>query len=258
MFTLNPNQEQLDALTLIWMGLAVLTFLFLLRQTQPYGRHSSASWGPMMSNQWGWVIQESPSLVFLGIFFWTGHGEKSTVAIFLWALWTLHYLNRSFIYPFRTRTQGKKIPVVIVLSAIGFNFVNGFLNGYWFGNFSNYPEPATYFLSLPFLIGLLLFVIGVFINTQSDNILINLRQPGETGYKIPNGGFFQWLSCPNLFGEILEWIGFALMAGSLPAWSFALWACCNLIPRALDHHRWYHQKFADYPKTRKAIIPFVL
>jgi len=31
----------------------------------------------------------------------------------------------------------------------------------------------------------------------------------------------------------------------------------NLIPRALDHHRWYKEQFEDYPPERKALLPFL-
>lgn len=244
-------------LTLGWCALAVISFFFLLRQTQPYGRHTSTAWGPMISNKWGWVIQEAPSMIFLSIFFFIGTLHKTTVSYFLWALWVLHYINRSFIFPFRIKTEGKKIPVIIVLAAIGFNFFNGFFNGYFLGNLgSNYD--ISYFTSARFIIGIIFFVAGVYINNQSDTILINLRKPGETGYKIPTGGLFKYVSCPNHFGEIVEWFGFAILAGNLAGWSFALWTFCNLVPRTLDHHKWYLQKFPDYPKDRKAVIPFVL
>jgi 3-oxo-5-alpha-steroid 4-dehydrogenase 1 len=89
-------------------------------------------------------------------------------------------------------------------------------------------------------------------------MLINLRKPGETGYKIPKGFLFNYISCPNLFGEMVEWIGFGIMINSLPAYSFPIWTIVNLLPRALDHHKWYLQKFADYPKERKAVVPGVL
>lgn len=255
---LQITQESLSNYSLLWMGLGIITFFGLLRQTQPYGRHTSAGWGPMMSNQWGWLIQEAPSLIFLSLFFFLGKETKSAAAWFLWGLWVLHYFNRSFVFPFRTRTKGKKIPVVIVLSAIAFNFVNGYLNGSWLGNFADYPEASSFFTSFPFIFGFLIFIAGAGINLYHDEILIHLRKPGETGYKIPTGGLFKYISCPNLFGEIIEWTGFAVMCGSLPAWSFALWAFCNLVPRARDHHRWYREKFAEYPAERKAVIPFVL
>jgi len=92
----------------------------------------------------------------------------------------------------------------------------------------------------------------------SDNRLIHLRKPDETGYKIPKGGLFRYISCPNLFGEMVEWAGFVLMCWSWPALSFAVWTAANLGPRALAHHRWYRSHFKDYPPERKAVVPFVI
>ncbi|KAH7730682.1 5alpha-reductase I [Aphelenchoides avenae] len=96
------------------------------------------------------------------------------------------------------------------------------------------------------------------INIHSDHVLRNLRKPGETGYKIPKGGMFEQVSAANLFGEILEWSGYALFAQTLPAVAFSVFTFSNLVPRALEHHRWYRTKFDDYPAERKAVIPFLL
>ena len=67
-----------------------------------------------------------------------------------------------------------------------------------------------------------------------------------------------YVSCPNYLGELMEWGGYALMVWSLPALSFFIWTLVNLIPRALDHHRWYKEKFEDYPSDRRALIPFLI
>jgi steroid 5-alpha reductase family enzyme len=96
------------------------------------------------------------------------------------------------------------------------------------------------------------------INVRSDERLLHFRKPEETGYKIPNGGLFQLVSCPNLLGECIEWLGFALMSWSLPGFVFFVWTCANVIPRALAHHRWYLNKFPDYPKERKAVVPHLI
>jgi 3-oxo-5-alpha-steroid 4-dehydrogenase 1 len=34
-----------------------------------------------------------------------------------------------------------------------------------------------------------------------------------------------------------------------------VWTFANLAPRAWSHHKWYHEKFSDYPLDRKALIP---
>ncbi|NJN41843.1 MAG: 3-oxo-5-alpha-steroid 4-dehydrogenase, partial [Flammeovirgaceae bacterium] len=72
------------------------------------------------------------------------------------------------------------------------------------------------------------------------------------------GWLFEKYPCPNFFGEIVEWLGFAMMCSSLGAWSFFIWTCANLIPRALAHHRWYQSNFENYPTNRKAVLPGVL
>lgn len=69
---------------------------------------------------------------------------------------------------------------------------------------------------------------------------------------------FEYVSGANFFGEMLEWIGYALFAQSLPAFAFAFFTTCNIGPRALQHHQWYLEKFDDYPQERKALIPFIL
>jgi 3-oxo-5-alpha-steroid 4-dehydrogenase 1 len=240
----------------IWIGVAVVIFPFVLRIIAPYGRHTSTSWGPLVGNKAGWIIMESPALLLFAILFLTGSVSHQAAAWIFFTFWMVHYINRTLIFPFRLQTKGKKMPVSIVVMAFCFNLVNGFINGYYLGWVAVYPD--SWFFSLPFLAGLAISVTGMGINWNSDTILIHLRQPGETGYRIPKGGLFRLVSCPNHFGEILEWFGFALMTLSLPGLAFALWTLVNLLPRALQHHRWYQNKFPEYPKERKALIPFFL
>ncbi len=150
------------------------------------------------------------------------------------------------------------MPLVIVLNAILFNLMNAGLNGYYLAELVPSEDYLTdWFYTPHFIIGSILFIAGMAINWKADAILINLRKPGETGYKIPKGYLFDYISSPNLFGEIIEWCGFALMAWNLPALTFAVWTFANLVPRAKNHHDWYLNKFSDYPKERKAVFPFV-
>lgn len=242
-----------EMLCAAWIAIAVLGFPFLLRIRAPYGRHTRKGWGPEMDNRLAWVVMELPTLLIVPLMFWLGAGPKGSVALLLVVLWTLHYINRTLIFPLRTHTRGKRMPVLIAASAIGFNLVNAGLNGWQLGWLAD--QPAAWMRSPVFIAGAALFVAGFVINNRADNALIALRKPGETGYKIPQGGLFRYISCPNHFGEIVEWTGFALMSGSLAGWSFAIWTAANLIPRALHHHQWYRQQFPDYPAERKAVIP---
>jgi len=239
-----------------WIILAVIVFLVLLKVTAPYGRHTTSKWGPLISNKWGWVIMELPVLIVLYLLIFPDILLFSFPYIIMIGLFSLHYINRIFIFPFRLHTKGKKMPIVIMLSAIFFNIMNGFSFGYYFTHFADYTNA---WLSDPrFIIGIILFFAGLSINWKADNILINLRKPGETNYEIPAGWLFGKVSCANLFGELIEWLGFAILCWNLPALTFFIWTAANLIPRALAHHKWYKEKFSEYPVSRKAIIPYIL
>lgn len=239
-----------------WMLAGFFALLILQFKNAPYGKFTDKSLGGTMSNRLGWVIMESFALAAF-LYYTFSYGKKYIAIEWAFiALFIFHYANRSFIFPFRTKTKGKQIPVTIVVLGIFHNWVNGFLIGYYLSHFGSYKNDWV--SSKPFIIGLIIFLWGMIINWHSDNILINLRKPGETGYKIPTGGLFRYVSSPNLLGEIIEWTGFAILTWSLPGLCFAVFTMCNLVPRAMANHRWYKEYFEDYPQNRKIILPFVL
>jgi steroid 5-alpha reductase family enzyme len=112
-------------------------------------------------------------------------------------------------------------------------------------------EPA-------FLIGIVVFFVGWTANRHADLVLLRLRNDGESGYRIPHGGLYRFISCPNYLGEMLQWTGWAIATWSLAGMAFAIFTIANLLPRALSNHRWYRQHFKDYPVERRAIIPYLL
>lgn len=246
---------QYTTFTWLWIAVAAVIFVVLMFITAPYGRHTKSTWGPLINNKVGWFIMEFFLLVVLFYFITTGENEQSIVNWIIIGLISAHYLNRSLIFPLRIKTKGKKMPLVIVIMALCFNLSNGFLFGYYLGNFKVYTID---WLTTPqFIIGGIVFIAGAVINKYSDTVLINLRKPNETGYKIPKGGLFKYISCPNLFGEVIEWLGFAILTWSLPGLAFFVWTFANLIPRAIAHHHWYLNHFENYPKKRKAVLPFL-
>lgn len=238
-----------------WIGIAIFIFFLLLKITAPYGRHSSANWGALIANHLGWFFMEFPALVVMTYVLIQNSSSHSAVIEVMIGLYCLHYFNRSFIFPFRLHTKGKKMPVLIMSSGIFFNLCNTFLLGYYFTNFA--ANDNSWFTDARFIIGLGIFLLGAWINWKADNILIHLRKPGETGYKIPQGWLFRYISCPNMFGELVEWAGYAILCWNLPALTFFIWTAANLIPRALAHHKWYGNNFTDYPAERKAIVPYL-
>lgn len=249
------TEFQTNMVAIVGIGIALIIFIVLLKFiTAPFGRHTRADFGPQINNRLGWFIMEAVSPVCFLFFFMNGSHPKTDLSWILAGLWTVHYINRSLIYPFRQKDVRKKMPVVIMISAVCFNLINGTLNGYYLGEFSNRSVSDA---PVIFSAGLFIFLCGMAINMHADNLLLALRKMGDGDYKIPNGFLFKYISCPNHFGEIIEWIGFAMMAWNLPALSFAIWTFANLAPRSDAHHKWYLQKFEDYPETRKALFPFI-
>jgi protein-S-isoprenylcysteine O-methyltransferase Ste14 len=143
-----------------------------------------------------------------------------------------------------------------MLLAIAFNVLNTWVNARWVAVFGSYP--VGWLADPRFLVGLALFGGGLVLNVWSDRTLRRLRPPGETGYRIPRGGAYRWVSCPNYLGEIIEWSGWALATWSPAGLAFAVYTIANLAPRAVHHHNWYRIHFLDYPPERRALIPYVL
>ncbi|MBK9109763.1 MAG: hypothetical protein IPM92_15685 [Saprospiraceae bacterium] len=249
----------MNTLSYIWIAVALLTYVSLQFVTAPFGRHTHEKWGTSISNKWGWFIMELPSLMIMCYFFYTAIQGTDSYVWILFLLWIVHYFNRTIVYPLRIKTTPKKMPLLIVCSAIFFNVVNAGLNGNFLAEAAaGDMYTASWLSSTHFLMGLPIFLLGMWINWKSDDILIQLRKGGDTGYHIPRGFLFEFVSSPNLLGEIIEWIGFAVMAWNLPALSFAVWTLANLVPRAMRHHRWYLENFRAYPIKRKALIPYLI
>lgn len=234
------------------LAAGLLTFI-----TAPYGRYHREGWGPSVPARWAWVVMEAPSPIGFAAVWWAAPQAASLAATVLGALYLLHYGERAFIYPFLMRGGDKPKPLFTAVLAFVFNVLNGALNAYALFWLADHLDGA--WLTDPrFVIGLLVFAFGYLVNRHADHVLRNLRAPGETGYRIPYGGAFRWVSGANYAGEIVEWIGFAIASWSAPAAVFAVFTLSNVGPRAVSHHRWYREQFPDYPPERRALIPFVL
>ena len=233
-------------------GAAAFVALFFV--VAPYGRHARAGWGPTIPDRLGWVLMESPSLVLFGAIFFMGPHHAQTAPLALWAMWTLHYANRTIVYPLRIKSE-KRMPVAIAAMAFVFNVTNATMNASWIGALGTY---ASDWITRPaFLSGTALFACGMIVNIDADRRLFALRASTK-GYAIPRGGLYELVSCPNYLGEIAEWIGWAIASWSLGGLAFALFTIANLAPRALSNHAWYKRTFDDYPRGRRALVPFVV
>lgn len=239
----------------------------------------------------------SPIVFALTVWYYMSNSGDSAAAVWskLWSngpapllcmlMFQIHYIHRAFIFPLKTVSMNDS-KLFVMLMALVFTCVNGYLNAKYLLLFQNQVP------TLSVLLGIVLFALGMWQNIACDNHLIALRarraQPsgekdrvtsgeketmtsGEkdlvtTGvtkvhrqYFIPTVGLFHWVSAGNYLGEMIEWIGFAVSSQNCASITFALFTFTNLFPRALSTHRYYLEKFrGEYPKNRKAIIPFLL
>jgi len=239
----------------VWLALAAVTFAALFRRAAPYGRHTTAGAGRVLAARWGWLLMETPAVVGMLAFYLVGRHRGTAVATIFLLLWLAHYLDRAWVYPFRLPREARPMPAQVVVLAFAFQSVNAWLHGVWL--FSLGEARQTSWLTEPrFAAGATLFFAGLLVNRLSDRELRRLRD-STGGYSVPTGGLHRWVSCPNYLGEIVMWSGWALATWCPPALAFALWTIANLAPRAWSHHRWYQERFADYPRRRRALVPFV-
>ena len=238
-----------------WILIALISFISLLKINAPYGKFFNKNFGISLPYKLGWFIQEIISPLSLVIFYFLNtNNSNNKIVYFFLLIWISHYIYRSIIFPLRMGNNTSRIPIFVILSAITFNTINGFTNGYYLG-ITNYS--TRYYLEYNFIIGLAFVIIGFYINFKADNTLIALKAKNK-GYLIPKGNMYNYISCPNYFGEMIEWLGFSIMTLSLPALVFFIWTVANLFPRALATHNWYRKEFSEYPENRKVIIPYII
>jgi 3-oxo-5-alpha-steroid 4-dehydrogenase 1 len=171
----------------------------------------------------------------------------------------------------------------VPLSAVIFNIANGALMGTYLSSPTASAFLAGAFSRPSFWAGVILWACGFAGNILHDEVLLDIRRKskakgkrnenklGKEHYAIPHGYLYRYISYPNYFCEWSEWFGYALAAAPLPAfmsltetmrtvqppWLF-LWAeVLLMIARAYKGHQWYHKKFPEYPKERKAVVPFI-
>jgi protein-S-isoprenylcysteine O-methyltransferase Ste14 len=241
-------------LLVIWFLLAMLVFRRSFAAPAPYGRYARDAQKSSIASRWGWVIMECPTVIVVGVLFVLGPHNDTPPAYALLAMWMAHYLQRTFLYPFLRRDLDRRMPSRIVATGAVFNVLNGYLNGrFVFSLSGGYPDG---WLADPrFIVGAAVYLVGYAINRHADFVLHRLRRDGGDRYRVPEGGLYRWVSCPNYLGEIVEWTGWAIATWSLAGLAFAFWTAANLAPRAWFHHRWYLREFADYPRSRRALLP---
>ncbi|XP_075786521.1 polyprenal reductase isoform X2 [Pelodiscus sinensis] len=87
----------------------------------------------------------------------------------------------------------------------------------------------------------------------SNGKIVNLS------HNVPFGDWFERVSCPHYFAELLIYISMAITFGfhNLTWWLVVAYVLFNQALAAILCHEFYVNKFSCYPTHRKAFIPFL-
>ncbi|XP_038301310.1 3-oxo-5-alpha-steroid 4-dehydrogenase 1 isoform X1 [Canis lupus familiaris] len=214
--------SRLHALAYLQCALGFLGSLLLRQAASSYGRYASPGAAFGVPARAAWALQELPSLaVPLWVCARTAAERlRRAPNRILLAMFLLHYAQRSLIFPFLIR-GGKPMPLYTCVLAFTFCVYNGYLQSRYLSQYAVYADDWV------------------------------------TDPRFLVGGLFEYVTAANYFGEVVEWCGYGLASWSIQGGAFALFTFCILLTRAQQHHRWYLEKFEDYPKFRKIIIPFL-
>ena len=81
-----------------------------------------------------------------------------------------------------------------------------------------------------------------------------------TGYKVPKGDWFDSVVSPQYLAEATIYVTIGLVLGirNVTWWSLAGYMATRQLQFAYGARCWYRQKFEDFPRDRKMIIPYIL
>ena len=237
-----------------------------------YGKFLIPSSRFLVSSSVAWMIYESPNLIFSCYFLVFKNFPMKIPNLVLLALFMTHYVHRAIIYPLKLRGNSRKYPLELASTAVFFCTFNGYYQSFSLRNLCIYNDDWIYTWNFTF--GIIIFIMGMFINIKSDNILLKMKRRRienllkekkdvnlETTnkiYSVPHEFLFQYVASPNYFGECLEWLGYGIAGWSFNGFVFFFTTFSILLSRALLNRQWYRKNFPEYPKNIKAMVPFIV
>lgn len=253
---------------LVMIGIAAVVFVSLYFVDAGYGIMISSKWGKAINNKVAWFLMEFPIFLAMIILWILSPHRFDLVPLIFFLIFEMHYFQRSLIFPFMLKGKSK-MPLGIMFMGIAFNVLNAMMQGWWIFYESynvNYAvngvsyTDAAWLATPQFIIGVCIFIIGFIINLHSDYVIRHLRTgPDDTKHYLPRKGMYRYVTSANYFGELLEWLGFAIFTWSLSGLVFFIWTFANLVPRANSIYHRYEKEFGDEMKqlNLKRVFPFV-
>lgn len=250
----------------VMIALAIVVFVALYFVDAGYGMMMSPKWGKGINNKVAWFLMEFPIFAaMLALWFFSPHRLEAVPLVFL-IIFEIHYFQRSLIFPWLMKGKKSKMSLGVMFMGISFNILNAAMQGYWLF-YEAYRAKAQFviagnhwFGSWQFIVGVIVFIIGFIINLNSDYIIRHLRKDeNDTNHYLPQGGMFKYVTSANYFGELIEWLGFAILTWSMSGLVFFIWTFANLVPRANAIYKRYQKEFGEEMSKHnlKRVIPFI-
>jgi protein-S-isoprenylcysteine O-methyltransferase Ste14 len=163
----------------------------------------------------------------------------------------LWWLLEQWFYPQRRQLFGESVGVVGFISSL--LFVGGLYSLPGYLAFTN-PVPlslTTAAIALP------LFIFGTLINTSADIQKLTAKQNGAG---LVNDGIWRFSRNINYFGDLLRYLSFSVVAGSI--WAYLVPVLIGLIylQRIFQKEESMTQKYPNYQEYQQSsarLIPFI-
>ena len=168
------------------VGLVI--FVSLYHINAGYGKMRTEKWGPTISNRVGWCLMEVPVFLIMLYFYALSEVRTDIPYYVFFIFFEIHYLQRSFIFPFLIKGESQ-MPIVIMALSMLWNVLNGYIQGFWFFYLApRYGMYSAHWIhSWQFILGATLFFAGMLINIHSDYVIRHLRKPGDTKHYLGKG-----------------------------------------------------------------------
>ncbi len=202
-----------------------------------------------ISTRTGMVILYAAPLVALVISALPYLSNPTTIQLLVFASVFIHFAKRVLESLFLHKYSGP-ISIFTTLMIASFYSFAAFLIGDLNRNPMQTQDAWSY-------LGIVLFIVGIIGNFNQHKALADLRKD-SLEYKIPRGGLFEYVVCPHYLFEIIAWTGIFLLSRHLGTFLVLAFIIAYLSARSIRTLAWYREKFKDFPKNRKGIVPFIL
>ncbi|KAJ2516686.1 3-oxo-5a-steroid 4- dehydrogenase [Coemansia sp. RSA 2049] len=223
--------------------------------------------GPQISWRTVFYIEYLGPMVFhyliynFPVIFYRHAFEHSEIQRRVYMLVMGHFLKRELETGFVHRFSHGTMPLFNVFkNSFHYHILSGLNLAYWvYGPSSAEGTVLAAKLGNPTLMAIFtgIFLFAELSNLSTHITLRNLRPPGTRVRRIPFGYGFDMVSCPNYLFETIAWASITLMTRSMAAVLFLVVSTAQMYAWAIKKHKQYKREFPDYPKSRKAMIPFI-